>query len=222
MPPPTHPPRRRTAFLLAAAVVAAAIVVTAAAAGGARPALDRGLGLMRTAGPGPFFAVMAVLPLPLAWFTIPAGEAFAAQLTVPGVIACALAAAAVQIAWCYAAGRRLCRPWVQRLANRRGWAVPAVPRGDAAAAVLLVRLIPGPPLPLLCMLLGAAEIPFGTYFIISWLMTVPWVVGGVVLGRGVLSGRIAFEAAGLGVFAAAGIAAHLLRRKLRAAKAGGA
>jgi uncharacterized membrane protein YdjX (TVP38/TMEM64 family) len=198
-----------------AVVIAGVVVAAALAGGGVRTAIDAALDAIRSAGAATFFGTMAILPLPLSWFTIPAGEAFAAQLTIPGVIGCALLAAGVQIAWCYAAARYLFRPWVQRVAQRRGWTVPTVGRDDAAAAVLLVRLIPGAPLPLQCMVLGAAEVPFPVYFVVSWLMTVPWVVGGVVLGRGVLNGRLAFEAAGLGLLAAAGLAAHLLRRKLR-------
>jgi uncharacterized membrane protein YdjX (TVP38/TMEM64 family) len=180
---------------------------------GGRETIEQAIAYVRAAGPGAFFIVMAVAPLPLAWFTIPAGEAFAAELTLPGVIAAALVAVAVQIAFYYWLARYALRPTVARWMERRGYAVPRLSNDNALAVVLLVRLPPGPPLPLQCLLLGLAEVPFRTYLIASWLITVPWVLGGVILGRGILHGNLALAGGGAGVIGAAAIAVYLARRR---------
>jgi uncharacterized membrane protein YdjX (TVP38/TMEM64 family) len=198
---------------LAGALVAL-LFVWAGSQGGVRTAVDEALAWVRAAGPFAFFGAMALVPAPLAWFTLPAGEAFAPMLGLPGVVAAALAAVAVQIAWCYAAARHVFRPKLRDWLERRGHRVPEVSRENAWAVVLLVRLVPGPPLPLQCALLGLARVPFGIYFVASWLITVPWVVGGVVLGRGALGGRVGLIVAGAGVLGAAAAAAWLARRRL--------
>ena len=196
-PPDSKAPRGLRVIALAvlglAAVVAVGWVVSQ---WGVRGAIERGISVIRAAGPVPFFAAMALVPAPLSWFTIPAGEAFAATMTLPGVIAAALAAVAVQIAFCYWLARFAFRPAIQRWMARRGRVVPVVSADHALAVVLLVRLVPGPPLFLQCFLLGLAEVPFALYLIVSWLITVPWVIGGVVLGRGILDGNWGLAVAG--------------------------
>src|SRR5947209_4653448 len=65
---------------------------------------NRGMDLIRAAGPWAFFAAMAILPafgVPLLGFTVPAGEAFGAQLGLPVVIALSLAMIAVNLAFGY-------------------------------------------------------------------------------------------------------------------------
>lgn len=215
-PGPRAPHRLPAVLLVAIAVALVAGFGLAFSPVGLRGAIESAIGFIRAAGPVPFFVAMAIVPAPLAWFTIPAGEAFAAQLTLPGVIAAALAAVAVQIALCYWLARFAFRPVLLRWVTRRGYVVPKVTGDNALAVVLLVRLVPGPPLPLSCFLLGLAEVPFRTYLIVSWLITVPWALGGVVLGRGLLNGNIRLGGIGLGVLGAAAVAVHLVRRRLAA------
>jgi len=57
-------------------------------------------------------------------------------------------------------------------------------------------------------------VPFRIYLIGSWLCALPWVVGAVVLGRGVLNGNFKLVAMGLGVIIAAVAGVQLVRRKL--------
>lgn len=219
------PPRRRPSLrsfrsrpsllsLLAAAGVALAVLALALGALPAvRAAIEMGIAWIRGVGPVAFFTAMALLPAPLAWYTVPAGEAFAPSLGLPGVIAAALAAIAVQIALCYAAGRFGCLPLLRRWLEARGHRVPEVTADNALLVVLLVRLVPGPPLSLQCFLLGLARVPFRTYMIASWLITVPWVIGGVVLGRGLLQGNLPLLAMGAGILVAAACAVLLARRR---------
>lgn len=170
------------------------------------------LATIRATGPWAFFAAMALVPLPLIWFTVPAGEAFAPQLTLPGVIAAASIAVAVQQALSYAIARYALRPVVERLIQRRGWKVPRVTAANALGVALLVRLTPGPPMILGSCLLALAEAPFRLYLVVSWLVALPWVCAGVILGHGILQGRLAPALTGFSVLVAAVIAARLLRR----------
>ena len=182
--------------------------------GDARLLFERATSLLRAAGPLVFFGVMAIAPAPLAWFTLPAGEAFAATLTLPGVVAAALLAVAIQLSLYYWIARSVFRPGLHRWLTRRGHVVPTIPARDALAAVLLVRLIPGPPMSIGSCLLGVAEAPFRVYLLASWLVAVPWVIGGIVLGRGLLGGNLTFAASGIGVLVAATLALQIARRRL--------
>ena len=170
------------------------------------------LATIRATGPWAYFAAMALVPLPLIWFTMPAGEAFAPQLTLPGVIAVASIAVAVQQALSYAIARYALRPVVERMVRRRGWTVPRVTPTNALGVALLVRLTPGPPMILGSCLLALAEVPFRLYLVVSWLVALPWICAGVILGHGILEGRLAPALTGFSVLVAAVIAARLLRR----------
>jgi uncharacterized membrane protein YdjX (TVP38/TMEM64 family) len=177
--------------------------------------IQAGSGAIRGAGAGWYFLAMAVMPLPLAWFTVPAGEAFAEQMTLGGVVVAALAAVAVQLALSYWAGRHWLRPALDRWLRRSGREVPQAGEGEAWRVILLVRLTPGPPMILGSALLAAARVPFGSYMVISWLVAVPWVIGGVVMGRGLLGGDWALAASGTGALIAAGLATRYLRRRAK-------
>ncbi len=199
-----------------AALAALAVTLALAGAGPVRAAVEDGLALIRAAGPGWYFLAMALVPLPLAWFTVPAGEAFAAQLSLGGVIAASLTAVAVQLSVSYVAARYVLRPAIERLVRRRGIAVPRVRRDNAVSVALLVRLTPGPPMILGTCVLAVAEMPFGRYLLVSWSVALPWVLGGVVLGRGALAGDFKLLLAGAGLVVAAAVGVRWARRRLAA------
>jgi uncharacterized membrane protein YdjX (TVP38/TMEM64 family) len=178
-----------------------------------RAAVDPAIAWLRVAGPGWYFAAMALVPLPLAAFTVPAGEAFAAQLTLGGVVAAGAAAVAVQQALSYWVARYLVRPVVAHWLQRRGQIVPRVTRGNALQIALLVRLTPGPPMILGSCVLALAQTPFGLYLAVSWLVALPWVCAGVILGRAFFAGDAVLLAAGLSLLAAVLLAARWLRRR---------
>lgn len=200
--------------IVSGVVVVGAMVAWAGRELPMRAGIEAGLGAIRAAGPGWYFSAMAVLPLPLAWFTVPAGEAFAAQLTLGGVIAAALAAVAVQLSLSYALARFALRTVIEIMIRRRGLGVPRVTPANALSVALLVRLTPGPPMFLGSCVLAVAEMPFGQYLIVSWLVALPWVIGGVVLGRGALAGDFRLLVAGAGLFAAAAVAVRWARRQI--------
>ena len=181
-----------------------------------RGLVERGMAVIRSAGPWAFFAGMALLPAigaPLLAFTIPAGEAFAAQLTLGGVLAATLAAIAVNLALTYWLAHHGLRPLLTRLIARYGYRVPRVTPENALSVTLLVRLTPGTPFFLQGCLLAFAEVPFRLFMVVSWLCVLPWAVGAVVLGQGVLNGNFKRASLGLAVLVAAVIAVQVLRRK---------
>lgn len=174
------------------------------------------VGRIRDAGPVVFFAAMMVLPafgIPMMAFTIPAGEAFSAQLTMPGVIAIALVAIAVNLAFVYWVARYALRPTVVWLLHRFGYSVPQITRENALNMLLIVRLTPGPPYFLQACILGVAQAPFRLYMIVSWLAILPWAVGGIILGKGLFTGNFAAVLFGASVLVAAAAALHWIRKR---------
>jgi len=176
---------------------------------------DRMMDLVRGAGPWVFFAAEAVLPAlgaPLIAFNLVAGEAFVPQLGLPGVIAAALAAIAVNLALSYWLARYAVRPLLARLAAGYGYAIPRLTANNALSVTLLLRLTPGPPYCLQSYLLGLAEVPFRLYLITSWICLLPWSIGALVLGEGVMNGNFKLALGGLAVIAVAVLLVQRLRR----------
>lgn len=216
--------RKKKALLIklgVACVVLAVAAVLLLRGVDVRGALDTFFTAIRAAGPVAFFAAMTILPAlgaPMMAFTIPAGEAFAAQLTMPGVIALAMIAAALDIALAYWIARAVLRPVLTGLLKRFGYAVPQVSRENALTVLLLVRLTPGPPYFIQCWLLALAGVPFRLYLIVSWLCLLPWLLGAIILGQGIFTGNFRAVAGGLGVLIAAVIAVQLIRRRMKQRK----
>jgi uncharacterized membrane protein YdjX (TVP38/TMEM64 family) len=194
-------------------LVAAAIVLRGV---DVRGLANRGMVLIRDAGPWVFFGAMAVLPAfgaPMMAFTIPAGEAFSAQLGMATVIAIALAALLFNLALSYWVARYALRPVLTALIARFGYKVPRVTKENALNVALLVRLTPGPPYPLQCFVLGVAEVPFRLYMVVSFLALLPWVLGAIILGQGLFQGNFKIAATGVGVLVVAVIAVQWVRKK---------
>ena len=181
-----------------------------------RELIDQGMSLVRMAGPVVFFAAMAVLPAagaPLMAFTLSAGEAFGAQLSMGGVIALSLAMIALNLALTYWLARYALRPLLTNLVTRYGYKIPSITSKNALSATLVVRLTPGPPFFLQGYLLGLAEVPFKLYMIASWLCVMPWAVGALVMGKGILNGNFKVAATGVGVLVVAVVLVQLARNK---------
>jgi uncharacterized membrane protein YdjX (TVP38/TMEM64 family) len=178
--------------------------------------VDQGMGLIRAAGPVMFFAALAVLPAagaPLMAFTLSAGEAFGAQLTMPGVIAVVMTMIALNLALTYWLARYALRPLLTGLVTRYGYKVPSITKQNALSVSLVVRLTPGPPYFLQGYILGLAEVPFKLYMIVSWVCVLPWAVGAIIMGRGILNGNFKVAATGLGVLVVAVVLVQFVRKK---------
>ncbi|HEY1849148.1 MAG TPA: VTT domain-containing protein [Opitutaceae bacterium] len=202
-------------------IVVAVLVIGAAAVlvlRGMHPQvlMDRAVQFVRGIGPWAFFAATAILPAlgaPLTAFTITAGEVFAPQMTMAGVIAATLAAIAVNLALTYWLARHALRPLISRVAARYGYSIPTLTRSNALSITLALRLTPGPPFFLQSYILGLAEAPFGMYMIASWLAVMPWTLGAIILGKGALNGNFKLAMYGIGVLAVATIILQAVRRR---------
>lgn len=211
------PPRKLPLVKLAIAAVALGVLALFALRGvDFQGWIEDGMALIRRAGPWAFFSAMAVLPAigaPLAAFTIPAGEAFADQMGLGGVIAVALTVLVFNLALAYGVARYVFRPVLVNLIKRYGYEIPRVTPENALSVALLVRLTPGPPYAVQNFILGVAEVPFRIFMIVSWLAVAPWEVGGIVLGKGLFEGNFKIVAIGMGVLVVAVVIVQWLRKK---------
>ncbi len=211
-------PKRKLPILQLSVVAVVALILAVLLLRGVdiRGLIDRGITMIRDLGATVFFVSMAVLPaigVPMLAFTITAGEAFQPQMGMPGVIAVALVAIAINLALGYWVARFALRPVLTGLIKRYGYSVPRVTKENALTVTLLVRLTPGPPYALQACVLGLAEVPFWTYLIVSWLGMVPWALGGIILGKGIFSGKFGVAASGMGVLIVAVILVQIIRRR---------
>ncbi|NBW87014.1 MAG: FHA domain-containing protein, partial [Planctomycetia bacterium] len=179
---------------------------------GGRPhavlAISAAGGVMRDAGPVVFFGAMLLLPaagVPMLAFTIPAGEAYAPQLGLTGVLGLTLVILALNLALIYWLARFALRPVLLGLMKRYGYSVPRVTPENALTVILVVRLT-GSPYAVQGYILGLAETPFRIYMIASWLCVLPWSAGAVVLGKGIMNGNFKLVGIGLAVLAVAVVA----------------
>jgi uncharacterized membrane protein YdjX (TVP38/TMEM64 family) len=176
----------------------------------------RAMAIIRGLGPWAFFSATAVLPAlgaPLTAFTIVAGEAFAPLMTLPGAIAATLFAIVGNLALTYWLARYALRPILSKLADRYGYKVPRVTKGNALSVTLVFRLTPGIPFFVQSYILGLAEVPFTLYMFVSWLCNLPMAVGAIVLGKGIFNGNFRMVGIGLFVLLIATLVVHWLRRR---------
>jgi uncharacterized membrane protein YdjX (TVP38/TMEM64 family) len=223
--PPEAPAARKIPWVKLAVVAVVLVVIAAVLLREHSPRelmdrgqalVDRGMALIRSLGPTMYFSAMVVLPAigaPMLAFTVPAGELFAAKMTLGGVIAVTLVAVAANLALTYWIAHRALRPLVEGILKRYGYTIPRVTETNALSVALVVRLTPGTPFFLQGYVLAIAGVPFRLFMIVSWLGVLPWAVGAVVLGRGIMNGNFKTAGMGFGVLVVAIIGLQLLRKR---------
>ena len=177
--------------------------------------LDRGMALIRGAGPGAFFTAMAVTPafgMPVLAFDLTAGPVFGERLGMPWVVALALAALALNMILSYILARRALRPALTFLLARLGYKLPHVGSGDATDLTIILRITPGPPFCVQNYLLGLAEVPFSKYLLISCLVSWPSNAAIILFGDSLRHGHAAAAITTGSLVVAVAAATHLLRR----------
>ncbi|MCC6415134.1 MAG: TVP38/TMEM64 family protein [Opitutaceae bacterium] len=187
----------------------------------ARMIVDAGVGKVRQLGAGRFFMLMALLPAvgcPLSVFTLTAGPVFAPTIGMPMVLGLVWVSVAVNLAISYWLSRYALRPWLARLIGWLGYKLPEVKASDHRGLVILVRVTPGPPYVLQSYLLGLANIPFGTYFYISWVISSLYSCAFVLFGDALIQGKGKMALVAVGLFAALTVGVQLLRRHYRRRK----
>lgn len=178
---------------------------------------------IREAGPWVFFGAMALLPafgFPIAPFYLIAGEAFAAQLTLPGVIAAALSSMAVNFALSFWLSHRALRPLAERLLSRTKYRVPQVSPENETTVAVLVRVTPGPPLFVQSYLLGLSGVRFRTYMAVSLGAHVFMGTGFIVCGKALMSGKGGMAVLGVMVLVVAVALVQLVRKRVAKRDAG--
>ena len=175
----------------------------------------------RAAGPVAFFTAMAVLPavgFPLSWFTVIAGPVFGPTMGVPAVIACTILASTANVALCYWIAAYAMRPFMVRLVKRLGYELPVLTPESATPVILLVRIIPGPPFFLQSYLLALARAPFRSYMIVSTLVPACYLSAAILMGDALQRRDPWAVAVAALLFVVAGVALHLLRKRINSTK----
>lgn len=176
---------------------------------------EKGLDLLRGAGPVAFFTAMALLPaagLPMMTFSLTAGSAFADQMGMGTVIVCGLAAVTVNVAVTYWLATKALRPLLSNLLQRLGYKIPEVPEADMTDMIVIVRVTPGPPFFTQNYLLGLARAPFGKYMLISCGIAWSYNAAFIVFGDALLHGKGKAMLMGVLLLVALVAVTHLLRR----------
>jgi uncharacterized membrane protein YdjX (TVP38/TMEM64 family) len=180
-----------------------------------RLSIEAGVAVLRDAGPWVFFLAFALLPavgFPISVFYLTAGSAFADRMGMGGVLAAAGVALLVNIAVSYWLARYALRPWLVQLISLTKYKIPVVAPTEHAEITLILRITPGPPYFVQSYLLGLAEVSFGTYIWISWIISMAYASGFIVFGDAILHGKAGLAVTGISVLVAVALIVHLLRR----------
>lgn len=187
-----------------------------------RGGFDRGMEVIRGAGPWAFFTAMALLPAvgcPMMTFTLTAGPVFSERMGAGAVVAAGLAAVTVNMILTYWLARWAIRPWLNRLLPRLGYPVPKLDSKDLTDLIILLRVTPGPPFFAQNYLLGLASAPFGPYLAISCAVIWSYTVAFILFGDALLHGKGKIVLLAVSVVVALMAAAHLVRRHYSGKKA---
>lgn len=177
--------------------------------------LERGMELVRGAGPVAFFTAMALLPalgVPATAFTLTVGPVFGERLGLPVVLLLSLAAVTFNLVITYFLARRALRPWLERLMKRLGYALPEMDEGDLTDLAIIVRVTPGSPFFVQNYLLGLARVPFGKYLLVSCIVQGIYVPAFVLFGDALLHGKGKLAMAAAGLLVAGAVATHWARK----------
>lgn len=180
--------------------VKVAVVLAVLAVGGllvlrgvdVRGLIERGIDLVRSAGPVAFFAAMALvpaLPVPTTAFTLTAGSAFGERLGMPLVVVLSVAAVTFNLALTYVLARWALRPWLEKLMTRLNYRLPELEAGDLTDLAIIVRVTPGSPFFVQNYLLGLANVPLGKYLLISCIVQAIYTPAFVLFGDALLHGK---------------------------------
>ena len=216
MPETAPRPNRALLLKLAAAGVVLLVLAGLVARGlDLKALLAQGLEVIRGAGPVAFFTGMALLPavgFPLMAFSLTAGPVFGASLGLGWVVALAVLAITINMSLSYFLARRALRPLLLKLFARLGYVLPRAAPGDEFDLIVLLRVTPGIPFPVQNYLLGLAEVPFGRYLLVSFLIQAPINAAFILFGDAMLHGKGKAALITLSVILALMAATQLLRK----------
>jgi uncharacterized membrane protein YdjX (TVP38/TMEM64 family) len=175
------------------------------------------LALIRNVGPEAFFAGMAILPalgFPMSPFWLSAGPVFTPVLGLPTVIGMCAVSLTVNLAFTYWLARYAFRPPLVWLVRRLGYELPHVAVADQVEVAVLLRVTPGSPFFIQGYLLGLAEIPFKTYLLVSWLISMAYGVAFIFFGDSLAQGRGKLALLAFGGIVAVALGFRFLRKRM--------
>jgi uncharacterized membrane protein YdjX (TVP38/TMEM64 family) len=175
---------------------------------------------LRSAGPVPFFAVMAIAPAvgaPLTPFFLLAGATFGVGVGVVG----SLLALGVNLCLCYWIARSALQRRLESLLRRFDYELPCFEEGGTSAVrfALVVKLAPGLPGTVKHYGLALAGVPFPIYFLVSILVTGLYGGSIVVLGESVLEHDISRALVAGALIVGLGVAVTWWRSRSRGERA---
>ncbi len=180
-----------------------------------RELIEQMMNLIRDAGPVAYFTAMALLPavgMPASVFTLTAGPVFGPKLGMPLVVFLCVTAIMFNIVLTYFLARRALRPVLEKLMARFGYKLPQVAPEDMTDLTIIVRVTPGSPFPVQNYLLGLANVPFGPYLLVSFIVQAIYTPAFVLFGDALLHGKGKLAMIAVGLLAAAAVATHWARK----------
>ena len=222
--PNAAPAARKIPWLKLALVAVALVVVAGFLLRGLnlRGYFDQGMALIRSASPLAFFTAMALLPalgVPALAFVLTAGPLWGEKLGMGMVVLLSVAAITVNFTLTYFLARRALRPLLSKLVVRLGYQLPRAEPGDATDLIVIMRVTQGIPYCVQNYLLGLAEVPFGKYFLLTVLLSVPQNIAAVLFGDALVHGKGGKVAMVAGLLVALVAVTHLVRRHYAGRKA---
>jgi uncharacterized membrane protein YdjX (TVP38/TMEM64 family) len=165
----------------------------------------------RDAGALPFFAALAVLPafgVPTTPFYLLAGATFG----VAGGLLGSAISLAVNLLLCFWIARSGLRKWLEAALKRTRYRLPVVADGRVIRFALLVKFTPGAPTFIKTYLIAIAGVPFWLFFLLSYVVTMAYAAGFIVLGESMLDRDFGQAAWALAVLVVLGVAIWFGRR----------
>lgn len=187
-----------------------------------RSLADQGMALIRSASPEVFFVCMALLPavgVPVLTFILLAGPLWGEKLGMGNVVLFSLLALTVNFTLTYVLARWTFRPLLTKLITRLGYEMPRADEGDATSLIVILRMTTGIPYCVQNYLLGLADVPFGRYFLLTVLLSLPQSAAMVVFGDALVNGKGKTVFMVVGLLVALVAATHLVRRHYSRKKA---
>ncbi|MEO6876753.1 MAG: VTT domain-containing protein [Opitutaceae bacterium] len=215
--PSVQPAAKKIPWVKLAVAAVVLLVVAAVVWRGlnVRAYLDRGMDLIRAASPSTFFICMALLPavgVPVLAFVLTAGPLWGEKMGMGTVMLLSLSALTVNFVMTYFLARYAFRPLLTKLIVRLGYKLPKAEAGDATSFIVIMRVTQGIPYCVQNYLLGLAEVPFGKYFLLTVLLSLPQNAAAIYFGDAIMRGRGGMIAMVGGLLVALVALTHVVRR----------
>jgi len=221
--PPEAPGARKIPWVKLALVAVVLVVIAAFLLRGLnlRSYFNQSMALIRSASPLAFFVGLALLPavgVPVLAFILSAGPVWGERLGMGHVVLYCLLAVTVNFVLTYILARWALRPLLSKLVVRLGYQLPRAEAGDATDLIVIMRVTQGIPYCVQNYLLGLAEVPFGKYFLLTALLSLPQNAGAVLFGDALMHGRGRTILMIGGLLVALVAVSHLVRRHYKSRK----